>query len=267
MTEYLHRENNVLEQPEGKQDSETTSFERMAERLKQYFPRLKIIFFMDGMYATQQVMGVLHKNSWEYMIQLPKRKLTDFAKRLNNNKSMQQSIPGQAAYRNRKQLFHWSNDIVYGYEWQLNIHLVACSERYNKVDNKTGEVIKCFSEHAWISSIRINIHNVHELLNLGARKSWLIEDSINTEKNRGYNYKHLFSHNWNAMQGFHYLMRLGHAINALCEFTKKLKHYIKSLGCSATLKLIKETLFSPWLSMEWYASQQLKTTQLRLQLE
>ncbi len=56
-------------------------------------------------------------------------------------------------------------------------------------------------------------------------------------------------------------------INALSEFTKKLKRYIKEFGCSATLKLIKEILFSPWLSLEWYAEQRFKTPQLRLQLE
>lgn len=267
MTEYLYRENNQLMQPTGKQDSETTAFERLAERLKQYFPRLKIIFFMDAMYATQHVMGMLHKNSWEYIIRLPKNKLTDFAKRLNKRKSMSVQTPGQPAYRKRKQEFYWENDIVYGYEWQLNIHLVACLERYDKVDKKTGKIVECFSERAWISSISININNVHELLNLGARKKELIEDSMNAEKNRGYKYKHAFSHNWNTMRGFHYLMRLGHAINAISEFTKELKRYVKELGCSATLKLIKETLFSPWLPPEWYAVQRLKTPQLRLQLE
>ena len=69
------------------------------------------------------------------------------------------------------------------------------------------------------------------------------------------------------MQGFHYLMRLGHAINAISEFTKKLKKYIRELGCSATLKLIKETLFSPWLSLAWYEEQLLKAPELCLQLE
>ena len=54
------------------------------------------------------------------------------------------------------------------------------------------------------------------------------------------------------MQGFHYLMRLGHAINAISQFTKALKRYIKDLGISATLKLIKEALLSPWLSTKWY---------------
>ena len=70
-----------------------------------------------------------------------------------------------------------------------------------------------------------------------------------------------------AMQGFHYLMRLGHAINAISEFTKKLKQHIKKRGNSATLKIIKETLFAPWLSTMWYAKQRLITPQLRLQLE
>jgi len=232
MTEYLYRENNALEQTEGKQDSETTAFERMAERLKKYFPRLEMLFFMDALYATQHVMGLLQENNWEYIIRLPKRKLTDFAKRLNKTKSMRMAIPGQPAYRKRKQEFYWENDITYGYDWQLTISLVGCLERYDTVDKKTGEIVECFSERAWISSLPINIGNVHELLNLGARKKELIEDNFNTEKNRGYEYKHAFSHDWNAMRGFHYLMRLGHAINAISEFTKELKRYVKERNSS-----------------------------------
>lgn len=267
MTEYLTRENNTLIPSDGKQDSETTAFERMAERVKKYFPRQKLVFLTDARYATQQVMGILHENKWEYIIRLPKRKLKDFAKTLNKTKLMSQSIPEQPAYRKRKQEFYWENDIVYGYEWQLTIHLVGCLDRYEEVDRNTGEIVHRFSEHAWISSIRINIDNVHELLNLGARKKELIEDSINTEKNRGYHYKRAFSYNFNAMKGFHLLMRLAHTINAISELSKKLKRYIKAYGCSATLKLIKDTVFSPWLSRDWYAEQLLKPAQLRLQLE
>ena len=92
------------------------------------------------------------------------------------------------------------------------------------MNKQTGAIEIKYSEHTWISSIPISIDNVHELLNLGARKKEAIEDSINTEKNRGYHYKHLFSHDWNAMKGFHLLMRLGHALNALSQFTKKLKN-------------------------------------------
>jgi len=63
------------------------------------------------------------------------------------------------------------------------------------VNKVTGNIEVKYSEHCWISSIPQSIDNIHELLNLGARKKEAIEDSINTEKNQGYHYKHLFSHN------------------------------------------------------------------------
>jgi hypothetical protein len=62
-------------------------------------------------------------------------------------------------------------------------------------------------------------------------------------------------------------MRLGHFINALSEFNRTLKRYIKQLGVGATLSIIRQTLFAPWLPMDWYQAQSLKTPQLRFQLE
>ena len=50
----------------------------------------------------------------------------------------------------------------------------------------TGEVITKFSEHRWITNFNVTRDNLHEVANLGARKRWGIEDSNNTEKNRGY---------------------------------------------------------------------------------
>ncbi len=62
-------------------------------------------------------------------------------------------------------------------------------------------------------------------------------------------------------------MRLAHAVNAIAELTKKIKKWIKEQGCSAILKIIKETLFNPWLPKEWYEEQDKKSVQLKLQLE
>ena len=53
MSEFLYQEHSELERDEGKQDNELTAFERLTERLKHYFPRLNIILFMDGMFATR----------------------------------------------------------------------------------------------------------------------------------------------------------------------------------------------------------------------
>jgi hypothetical protein len=267
LSEFLRMDNNVLTNPEGKQDCETIAFERLAKKLKKYFPRLRIILFSDALYVTQHMLGIIHKNHWEYVIRFSKTKCKEFARLLNAHREGRQIIPNQPYYRKRKQEFYWCNDITWGYDWELKMNLVGCVERREEVDKATGDIIAKYSEHHWVSSIPITIHKVHELCNLGARKLYLLEDSINTEKHRGYHYEHAYSYHWNAMQGFHLLMRLAHAINALSEFTKKLKQWIKAHGCCAILTFIKETLFNPWLPKEWFEQQRRKSVCLQLQLE
>jgi len=260
-------ENNQLMNPEGKQDCELHAFERISKKLKQHFPRLKIIMFMDALFATQGIMTTMQENNWDYVIKFSKHKNKKFAELLNKNRINRITIPNQTHYRGRRQEFYWVNNIKYGLETELTISLIACLERREEINKLSGEIEAKYSEHTWISSIQFSINNAHELCNLGARKKESIEDSFNTEKNRGYHYKHAYSYNWNAMQGFHLLMRLGHAINALSSFTKKLKQFIKENGSSAMLKKIKEIIFNPWLTDEWYVDQYEKPPQFRYQME
>jgi hypothetical protein len=71
MTEYLYRDNNKLTNPKGKEDCELAAFERLAERLKKHFPRLKMVLLMDSLYATQQVMRTCFDKHWDFLISLP----------------------------------------------------------------------------------------------------------------------------------------------------------------------------------------------------
>jgi hypothetical protein len=188
LSEYLYMENNQLNNPNGKQDCELKAFDRLSKKLKKYFPRLKIMMFMDALYATQGVMEEMYKFGWEYVITLPKNKLKDLAKLLNKKRSKKMIIPDQPYYRGRRQEFYWVHHIEYGYALELDINLVACLERREEINKLTGEIEKKYSEHAWISSISLSIDYVHEICNLGARKKGFIEDNMNTEKNRGYQY-------------------------------------------------------------------------------
>ena len=61
-----------------------------------------------------------------------------------------------------------------------------------------------------ISSAPLTEGNVHYRCNLAARHHWAIENQILVEKRHGYDYEHRFSYHWNAMKGFHCLMRLEH---------------------------------------------------------
>ena len=253
-----------LNDSKAKQDCELNGFNRLATRIKQHFPKLKIILLLDNLYACANVFTQIRKLKWEFMIKLPARVKALYeplkAQRHNNK-----SIPSQPYYRERKQGFHWINNIEYK---DNMVHVVGCIEKWPSVSKETGDLISEFSEHTWVSSLSLSIDNVHTLCNLAARKRAFIEDSFNTEKNRGYYYQHIFSYNWNAMQAFHYLMRLAHAINALSEFTKKLKKYIRDIGWSNTFTRIFDAIKHHRLSDEWIRQQQKTTTiQLRLQLE
>ena len=159
-----------------------------------------------------------------------------------------QPIEDQTYYNGRQQDFYFKNNITWN---GFNINAVACFERWYEIDQKTAEKTPKFSEHKWITNLRVKKSNLHELCNLCARKRWGIEDSNNTEKNRGYHYTHAFSYNWNGMWCFHLLMRLAHAINALSEYTKTLKNYMRRHGVSWVLDCIKETFWNPWFTEEW----------------
>jgi hypothetical protein len=128
LTEYLYMENNQLMNPEGKQDCELHAFERISKKLKQYFPRLKIIMFMDALFATQGVMTALHNNNWDYVIKFSKQKNKKFAELLNKKRIDRITIPNQTHYRGRKQEFYWVNDIKFGLALELTISLIACLE-------------------------------------------------------------------------------------------------------------------------------------------
>jgi len=124
----------------------------MAERLKAYFPRLKIMLLMDSLYATHGVIAICQENGWEFMITLPHRKLKYLYETLSANKKNRQEIPGQPYYRNRYQTFYWENNIYTGLD--ADIHVVGCLEKYETVDKKTGKIydLKSISTtpHAWL---------------------------------------------------------------------------------------------------------------------
>jgi hypothetical protein len=261
-TEYCYLNVDTLSDLNAKQDCELNGFYRLADKLKKYFPRLKIIVLLDNLYACDNVLTYLKEKRWEFMIKLP-AKLKALYDPLKKQRDNSKSIPGNQYHRERLQTFHWVNYIEYN---ENVVHVVGCIEQWESVSKDSGEIIKEYSEHTWISSMPLSIDNVYELCNLAARSRAFIEDSFNTEKNRGYQYGHVFSYNWTAMQGFHLLMRLAHALNALSEFTKYLKKYIRKLGLANTFNRILKAIEGRWLTKKWVEKELQLTPQLRFDL-
>jgi len=123
-----------------------------------------------------------------------------------------------------------------------SVHVVVCKEKWEEVDNKSNEIVTRESKHAWISSKPLNNYNIHDRCNLAACHRWNIESEILIQKHHGYQYEHCFSYNWNAMKGYHYLMRIGLMLNVLVQYSECFIEVLKALGKRGTIKFVFETL-------------------------
>ncbi len=78
--------------------------------------------------------------------------------------------------------------------------------------------------------------NVFDRCTKMGRARWRLENNIHVEKHQGYSYKHCFSYNWNAMKGYHYLMKIGHFINVLVVRSELLAKKVRALGIQPFIK-------------------------------
>ena len=67
------------------------------------------------------------------------------------------------------------------------------------------------------------------------------------EKRQGYNYEHCYAYDWNAMRGYHFLMRIGHLLNVLAQFSTKLVKAFKEKGPQGFIEFVRTTLSGLWL--------------------
>ncbi len=214
------------------------------------------------------MMELIRKQKWEFMIVLQNKSLPSvweeyegIGKLVSDNSFIQ-------TWGCRKQHFQWVNNIEYYYGPKENkkqiVHMVVCRENWKGLDKKTNTIVSETSRHAWISSAPINEGNVHERCNLAARHRWGIESGFLVEKRHGYQYEHCFSYNWNAMKGYHYLMRLGHTFNILVQYSEALCKNFCDLGVGGFIGFIRQTLSGPWFDKSWVKERLNAPFQLRL---
>lgn len=229
-----------------KQDCELKAFKRLAARLKSEFKRLPIILLLDGLYPNGPVFNICRKNHWEFMIVLQNDSLKSVWEDYEGLHKLLPENSHKMKWGKKKQHFKWVNDIWYHYDRHKKevIHVVVCEESYLTIDKKTHETITKTSRHAWVSSQPLEKSNLHELCNLAARHRWNIETELLVEKHHGYSYEHCFSYDWNVMKGYHYLMRIGHALNVLAQYSEKFVKIIKEKGVRGFIEFIRETIMA-----------------------
>lgn len=252
----------------NKQDCEINAFKRLAKRIKGMLPRTNIILLIDGLYANGPIMEICRKNRWQFMIVLKDKSLPAVWEEYYALRNFDDNKNNRYAQKwgNRRQNFSWVNDICYTYDGikkEQFVHVVVCEDEWEEIDENALTVNKN-KKFAWISSVPLTRFNVHQRCNLGARHRWGIENGgFLVEKKHGYQYEHTFSFNWNAMKGFHILMRIGHLINVLAQYSYLLNPLCIKKGAKAFIKFLDETLRFIKLDIDWIRDSLSKNYQVR----
>lgn len=252
MSEFLDFTKGDTEQE--KQDCEQRAFYRLTERLKAAFPHLPILLLADGLFASGPVMERCRDYHWHYLIVLQDGSLPQVWEEFRGlSRFLDEDDRHTQIWADRMQQFQWANDIQYYYgpneRKRLTLHLVVCDERWKEVDEE-GKLVSRQSHYAWISDLPFCNETVHKRCNLGARHRWSIEEGILAEKKQGYHYEHCYAYNWNAMRGYHYLMRIAHLLNTLAAFSSKLIKVFKEKGPQGFIEFVRNTLSGLWLEPE-----------------
>jgi len=266
MSEFLEYETD--EDGQSKQDCETKAFHRLAARIKKAFPRLSIMLLLDGLYPNGPIMERCRTYHWDFMIVLKDGSLPSVWEEYYSLMHEQEENRMQQNWGERRQHFQWVNLIRYEYgpnaKKSIDIHVVVCREHWQALDPDTLAIVTKENKHAWISSRPLSRLNGHTRCNLGARYRWGIEGAFLVEKHQGYSYEHAFAKQWNAMKGYHYLMRLAHLLNTLVRFSKELAELFSTFGVQAAIGFIRNTLTGPWLDPQQIEQRLDRPCRLRL---
>jgi hypothetical protein len=214
MTEFIE---NPAAYP-SKQDCELKAFYRLADRLKQRFPRLPICLLLDGLFAGGPTFSICEKYRWKYIIVLQEDDLPSIQEQFN---PLLDCFPeNHIRFRpsdqyKTTQVFDWVNDIEYvdSENREHTVSVIRCLE--TKPDSK-GELKT--TRFKWITNFTVKITNVIELANQGGRLRWKIEnEGFNVQKNGGYALEHVYTHHPIAAKVFYLLLQLAHTLAQLIE--------------------------------------------------
>jgi hypothetical protein len=249
-----------------KQDCEHKAFKRAAERLKAEFPRLPIMVLSDGLYPNGPVFELCRDNHWDWMVVLQDKSLKSVWEEYYGLLKLLPENHYKRSWGNRRQIFRWVNGIDYFYDRRkkVNLNVVVCEESWQEIDGDTNQMVTKTSRHAWVSGQPLAKSNLHERCNLSARYRWGIESEILVEKCCGYQYEHMFSLDWNAMKGYHYLMKIGRTINVLAQYSESLSKVFIEKGVRGFIRFVRQTISGPWLDAELVQKRLGENYQLRL---
>ena len=214
MTEFIE---NPGEQP-TKQDCELKAFYRLAQRLKEAFPRLPICLSLDSLFAGGPTMSICEDYGWKFMIV---HKAGDIPYIHKEFEALSPLAPENhltfhtGPQSKTQQDYRWINDISY-VDSENDEHTVGVLECLESETDADGQ--RQTTRFKWITNFNLKINNVIALANQGGRIRWKIEnEGFNVQKNGGYDLEHAYTTDPTASKVFYLLLQIAHLIAQLIE--------------------------------------------------
>jgi hypothetical protein len=188
---------------------------RLADRLKQRFPRLPLCLLLDSLFAGGPTFTRCEQYGWKYVITLQDGDLPsvhqDFEAltKLAPENRLRFTLSG---YPPVSQDVRWMNDLTY-VDTEQHAHTLAvidCLET-NPADGQPQT-----TRFRWVTNFNVTPTTVLTLANQGGRLRWKIEnEGFNVQKNGGYALGHAYTQNPTAAKVFYFLLQIAHLLSQL----------------------------------------------------
>lgn len=226
----------------NKQDCERKAFYRIAKRIKERFPKMKVAVTMDGLYACGPVIRTCRDYGWDFMLVFKEGSMRSTWSDTMGLMRLTPENTLNCKMGNRNQEYKWINDVNHFYgdngRNKVTFDVAICYETWEETSKTTGKVESKSTRYVWVSGKKLTKTNIENRSIKIGRYRWKIENNFLVLKHQGYEYEHCFSYNWNSMIGFHHLMKLGRFINVLIANSELFQEKVNILGIRGLLEHI-----------------------------
>ena len=194
-----------------KQDCELKAFARLAERLHQDFPQLRLCLLLDGLYANGPVFDLCARHRWKFIVTFKEGSLPALWTEYEALRDLQpENRRVEKTAQDIRQTFAYVPDLPYTDSEGRTFRLAAleCQE-----EDPEGDGF-----FAWLTNFPVESDTVAALANRGGRLRWKIEnEGFNIQKNGGFALEHAYGTGPWALKNFYLLLQLAHLVLQLME--------------------------------------------------
>jgi hypothetical protein len=195
-----------------KQDCELKAFERLAPKLKEDFPQLRIVLAGDALFVCGRTLAIAKDNDWSYVLTFKEGRLPSvWAEFQKLQELCPENVRDLRQPDGTRQVYRWIHDLSYedDQKRRWTFHALECTET-----SPTGEE----QYFAWITDLPVTKTNVALIAAEGGRIRWKIEnEAFNRQKNHGPNLEHVYSIDPEKWKAYYYLLQIAFILTQLVE--------------------------------------------------